>query len=499
MYKLSICSIFKNESLILDEWISHYLYHGVEHFFLINDYSNDDYNDIITKYSQYITLMDNDIITKDVGRQINIYEKYFRQHINKTQWMAFIDLDEFLYSPLTINIGDILDKYNNYSQIIVDWLHFGSNNHKYQPHSVVEGFTQRAIHEPNKPYHSYKSIFQSKDLISFNVHSHQVKGNTIYLKYNENIKPDLIINHYAIQSLDFFIKIKSTRGDVNNWFEHQKLERNKQYFNSYDINEITDNTLYEQNKDIILPIKNNKLDLINDNVTLVITSCNRPHLLAKTLQSFVLFNTYPIESCIIIDDSGIINCNDEILKTYKTKLNIKCIYNDTNIGQLKSIDKVYSYVKTKYIFHCEEDWNFTKPNFIEKSMNIFKQYPEEKIFTVWLRPHNCTSLHPIIKDNLNRGFYLMDKEFSYMYKGVKYTWCGVTFNPGLRKTTDMYNIHPFTHKCNMVLKNGKQYPVDGEYTTNRCFANIGYYGVILDDPTGHVEHIGFNDHISVEY
>jgi len=124
MYYFSVCSVFKNEAHILEEWILHYLHHGVEHFYLVNDNSNDDYKVIIDKYSNYITLMHNDIVTKDVGRQGRIYEKYFRQHLEKTKWMASIDLDEFLYSPTSINIQNILHTYENYAQIRVDWLHF---------------------------------------------------------------------------------------------------------------------------------------------------------------------------------------------------------------------------------------------------------------------------------------------------------------------------------------------------------------------------------------
>ena len=116
MYYFSVCSVFKNEAHILEEWILHYLHHGIEHFFLVNDNSNDDYMCIVDKYSNYITLMHNDIVTKDVGRQSHIYEKYFRQHLDKTKWMASIDLDEFLYSPNSVNIQNILRKYENYAQ-----------------------------------------------------------------------------------------------------------------------------------------------------------------------------------------------------------------------------------------------------------------------------------------------------------------------------------------------------------------------------------------------
>jgi hypothetical protein len=199
------------------------------------------------------------------------------------------------------------------------------------------------------------------------------------------------------------------------------------------------------------------MDISANRITLVITSCNRPHLLDRTLESFVKMNTYPIYETYIIDDSTIIGCNDIVIDKYKHILNIISIYNKTNITQINSIDKVYSYVKTPWIFHCEEDWIFLKPNFIEKSMKAFNDNPDEKIFTVWLRPHNSTSDHPIIYDTLNRGYYIMKKDYSYVYNNNTYIWGGITFNPGLRKTSVCMLYHPYSEKYDKVYINGKEY------------------------------------------
>lgn len=43
---------------------------------------------------------------------------------------------------------------------------------------------------------------------------------------------------------------------------------------------------------------------MNKQVTLVITACGRPHLLKRTLESFMKYNTYPIIEGFIIEDSG---------------------------------------------------------------------------------------------------------------------------------------------------------------------------------------------------
>jgi len=489
MYTFSICSVFKNEAHILDEWIQHYKMRGVDHIYLVNDFSTDNYMSILDKYKGYITLFDNDIVTRGVGRQCLIYDKYFRPFLKTSKWLSILDMDEFLYSPSGSSFTSILEKYNDASQIRIDWLHFGSNGHLYQPISVVNGFTRRSPLDKTKTFYSYKNIFKGQDLVSFNVHLNNVSGATYVIDYREGEPVDLVINHYAIQSLDFFMSVKATRGDINNWFDNQGLKRDREYFDRYDVNEVEDLRLYEQNKGVQL------LETIGktNDVTLVITSCNRPHLLERTLISFIKMNTYPICKTYIIDDSGVEGCNDKVLEVFKAYMNITSIYNNKNLGQVQSIDKVYSYVRTRYIFHCEEDWVFLKPGFIEKSMKIFDDNPSQKIYTVWLRTHHSTSGHPIIRDTLSRGYYMMKPDFSYVDKGVTYTWGGITFNPGLRKTADCLLHHPYSLSCDKMIAHGKEYV--GEYIINKKYVDSGFFSYILDDPSGHVDHIGWNDHI----
>ena len=228
-------------------------------------------------------------------------------------------------------------------------------------------------------------------------------------------------------------------------------------------------------------------------VTLCITSCNRAHLLDKTLESFVKYNTYPIKETYIIDDSGNVGCNDDVVAKYTDKLNIKLIYNEENIGQVQSIDKMYSHVTTPWIFHCEEDWDFLQTGFIEKSMKIFEENPNEPIFTVWLRAHNDTNGHPIVFDSLNRGYYEMSRYFDYYWYDNHIIWGGITFNPGLRRTSVCMKHHPYSLKCDKVLVKGKYY--SDEATMNDKYRIDGYFSYILADPNGHVRHNGGNYHV----
>jgi len=228
-------------------------------------------------------------------------------------------------------------------------------------------------------------------------------------------------------------------------------------------------------------------------VTLCVTSCNRPYLLDKTLESFVKYNTYPIKETYIIDDSGKVGCNDEVVAKYTGVLNIKAIYNEENIGQVESIDKMYSKVTTPWIFHCEEDWEFLQAGFIEKSMKIFNDNPDEPIFTIWLRPHNCTNGVPIVYDSLNRGYYEISRYYDYYWYDNHVVWGGITFNPGLRKTSVCMKYHPYSVNCDKTFLKGKYYSL--ENNMNEKYRVDGYFSYILGDPTGHVKHIGRDHHV----
>jgi hypothetical protein len=254
-YMFSIGAVFKNESHALDEWIQHYLQRGVNHIYLINDFSTDTFRHIIEKYAEYVTLFDNDIVTDVFGRQGMIYDKYLKPILCDTTFIGIFDLDEFLYSPNNIPFNTVLSKYNKYSQIIVKWLNFGSNHCIEQPTSIIEGFTKRCTLENNIIINawSFKTIVQSAYLKSFIVHKHNCNGDTIDLGVNSE---ELLINHYINQSLRFYMDVKCTRGSATN-FQNcpnktavQKFTKNRERFDVIDslCNDVTDTRLVEQNK-----------------------------------------------------------------------------------------------------------------------------------------------------------------------------------------------------------------------------------------------------------
>mgnify|MGYP002617198365 CR=1 FL=1 len=59
-YKVSIGAIFKNEALYLKEWIEFHRIVGVEHFYLYNNNSDDNYREVLEPYIKrnIVTLVD---------------------------------------------------------------------------------------------------------------------------------------------------------------------------------------------------------------------------------------------------------------------------------------------------------------------------------------------------------------------------------------------------------------------------------------------------------
>jgi len=135
---------------------------------------------------------------------------------------------------------------------------FGSSGYIKQPSSVIDNFLYRW-----ENYHLShgKSILRVSRIIDLDVHisridqgrylvpegSHPLEGsNEFYNKFSENthIHPEsypLACNHYAIQSYEFFMKVKVTRGDA--YAPQNDYIRNEKYFKNYDRNEVYDDEL----------------------------------------------------------------------------------------------------------------------------------------------------------------------------------------------------------------------------------------------------------------
>ncbi len=199
-------------------------------------------------------------------------------------------------------------------------------------------------------------------------------------------------------------------------------------------------------------------------VTLVVTSCGRSDLLERTLESFFALNTYPLAATIIIED-GPAN-----LPAFPVP-DLTYIANEVSIGQVNSIDRAYSCVSTPYVAHWEDDFETYRGGFIEPSLEILERYPE--ILQVWLRAHDDTNDHPIVKL----------PQFNVPTMSTDFEWHGFSWNPGLRRMSDYRRLGGYSQ-----FKRSNSFQT--EHAISKAYHSLGYHAAILPEPAGYVRHIG---------
>ncbi len=257
-YYFSIGVMFKNESHILREWVEHYIFHGANHIYMINDGSTDDFWNILKPYldSGFVTVYDSSDFPHFTNRQEVLYNLFFLDKARETDWFAILDMDEFLFSPFDVDLKKILKRLEHFSQIGVGWLFFSSNDLLVQPKSVVQGFTKRAHSKRFTGSGVYKkSVVASRFLKTFGVHHHKLKKGTEvdFANFQKFKNPFFLINHYYVQSREAWSK-KQKRGSSNSY--GPSIHRTWDKFHHFDIGDVEDLRLYEQNKEIIEKLLN---------------------------------------------------------------------------------------------------------------------------------------------------------------------------------------------------------------------------------------------------
>lgn len=214
-------------------------------------------------------------------------------------------------------------------------------------------------------------------------------------------------------------------------------------------------------------------------VTVTITSCGRYDLLKRTLDSFLKTNTYPVSEILVSEDSEDQSMKNKILAEYHDKITL--IFNEKNLGLLGSLDNLFSKVKTKYIFHIEDDWEFDDNNhkYIQESKDILEN--NSNINQVWIR-----SDAP--KEWFDKNILSINNtKFSLVNEHHLDLWSGFSFNPGLRRTKDYETLFPNGFKHHHI----KELPiVHSEYACNHHVNKFGYRAAILLNTC--CRHIGDN-------
>lgn len=142
-HALAVAAIFRDEAPFLEEWLAFHAGIGVGHFYLYNNFSRDDFARVLAPWiaRRMVTLHEWPV---EVG-QMPAYRHCVRRYADEAGWIAFIDLDEFLFSPGRIDIRPVLAEYADLPGLICYSPQFGSSGHRERPEGpLLEAFTRRA-------------------------------------------------------------------------------------------------------------------------------------------------------------------------------------------------------------------------------------------------------------------------------------------------------------------------------------------------------------------
>ena len=271
---LCVYSQFKNEKHVLLEWIHHYFQEGADHIFLVDNESDDGFDSSMIQHIPHVTLFQ----TRVRHRQSDIARFIFQHSIKERYtWAIHLDMDEFLYSRRYPCLSDFLRVQSVENPLrkalVIPWKSFGSNGHKTQPPNVVDHFLLRDTDFPQaENANLVKTLFQPR---YYTLQAHTVvapsnkkewesfphvlmeglaepfrKNYRMWHLFDEKTldldSADLHLNHYQIQSLDFWTRVKMKRGDA----EHSGWDhiRNTDYLDKRDKNLVPDKELSMKKK-----------------------------------------------------------------------------------------------------------------------------------------------------------------------------------------------------------------------------------------------------------
>jgi len=243
--KFGILGIFKNEEGAIREWIEHYQENGVDEIVLLNNNSTDNWKDKIRGLKN--------VHVVDAPRPHVQSENYYNLGMpiirdKGINVMAILDLDEFMFAtdekPLKEHIEKIFGAADRPAQFSCRWKMFGSSGHDKQPASIRKSFTKvkKELDE------NIKSVVWVDDIVDYTGSKEGPWGyykginqHRCYVGDKKTIEcpRGIQINHYAIQSKEFFGNNKMTRGAVDTIDN----VRDWKYFEKYDHKEEDDTQL----------------------------------------------------------------------------------------------------------------------------------------------------------------------------------------------------------------------------------------------------------------
>lgn len=241
---VALCLDIRDEPLDIVEWLEYHRSIGIDKVYLMDNNSTISMIDPVWKFIQS-GFVDYDYVTigHDEGDQRYMFQKCIDLYSQHHKYMGFLDVDEFIVIvDKSKSIFEIVNQYEEYGGLCMNWMLIGSNGHIKRPEGgVLQNYNQC------KPNFHIKTIVNTKKVESANIHPHNFNyhsgyytvdsnRNKVTAPYNpgreQNPDPSLFeviyVNHYLLKSREDFMK-KTIAGKwwdngVRDWNFFEKID-----------------------------------------------------------------------------------------------------------------------------------------------------------------------------------------------------------------------------------------------------------------------------------
>ncbi len=247
--RVAICAIAKNEASYLEEWAAYHHLIGFGPIRVYNHESEDDSIAVLRRLERAgLVEWSPWTAPPHLKPQWVAYEDGLARLAPRADWIAFIDLDEFVVLPQHDSIQAFLAEHGETGAIAINWKMFGSSGHvERTPGLVIDRFT-RCAKESFGGNRAVKTLARVDAIEIPRVHTCHFRPGVRYVTVageelpplegrTQTVSHDIIrINHYFTRSREEWAE-KSARGRGAKPADHPKKHRTVKEFESNDRNE----------------------------------------------------------------------------------------------------------------------------------------------------------------------------------------------------------------------------------------------------------------------
>ena len=156
---IAICAVVKDEALYIEEWLAFHLLQGVSEILIFDNESTDGTREILTRVAGHAPVTSVDWPSHNYHEmQLQAYPEGAKRCTDRADWVAFIDIDEFLFSSRHLSLRDELVQFGpEVGAVAVGHRIFGSGEQTtYEPELVTSRFVRCA-----RPEHPQSRWFKT--------------------------------------------------------------------------------------------------------------------------------------------------------------------------------------------------------------------------------------------------------------------------------------------------------------------------------------------------